>query len=233
MGTQGHRLIGLIAAGLAGPSARGQAFNLDIGPSGSPVPSVGYGGVASQPGFWNLCDSGGKPLTDATGVVTTCELSFPSNQVASQPIDGIDPGDKELMESYLFGDRGGITQLSLTNLAPGEYTVFVYAWSGPNTPNPDRSVITVIEYTSGAFQTVETHFDNIWHGQADGVTYAKVNFQVIAPNGALGFRLESIGGGEDTPVSVLNGIQIVPIPGPGSGALSFAGAWCLAVRRRR
>lgn len=137
------------------------------------------------------------------------------------------------MDDYLAGDRNGTTELQLFNLAVGRYTAYVYAWYPPNSFGADHSEITVVEFTTGSFQTVRTDYGAGWAGQALGITYAKTDFEVIAPNGVLLFRLESIGSGEDSPVSVLNGIQIVPIPAPGISALVCAGAGWLSVRRRR
>ncbi len=136
------------------------------------------------------------------------------------------------MDSLMAGDRNGLSLVAVSNLAPGGYTAWIYAWSGPGSPNPTKSRITLVEYTTGFFQTVETDFNNIWGGQAQGVTYAKVNFNVTSTGGLLVFRLESLGQNDRSPVSVLNGIQIVPIPAPGVPA-ALAITALAACRRRR
>lgn len=80
-----------------------QGFNIDIGPASATVPGAMYAGAAGQPGYWNGL-SGTTTLADLSGGLTSV-VAATSLSLGSLPIPGAAPGDKELMESMLFGDR--------------------------------------------------------------------------------------------------------------------------------
>ncbi len=223
-------VVGVVWAVESG--ALGQALNIDIGPTGSSVPSEMFGGAASQPGYWNLDDGSGQFLRDSSGNLTSARAGIQGSTPAALSIDGIGPGDKELMESMLFGDRNSMTSVGVLGLVPGDYRLYLHAWSPIDDPNRTESRIAIDETTSGYFSVVGTNFNNIWGGQALGVSYAVADVTVQQSGGLLLFTLMSLGNGEDSPVSVLNGIQIVPIPAPGAGVIAgVAAVW--STRRRR
>lgn len=120
----------------------------------------------------------------------------------------------------------------MQGLAPGVYRLYVYGWSPFDDPNPTMSRIAIDETTSGSFQIVETHFNNIWSGDVSGVTFATSEIEVQATGGLLLFTLLSLGNGEDSPVSVLNGIQIVPIPAPTTAVMVLVLLPLASCRRR-
>lgn len=223
----------LSALSVWAPIANGQVFNLDVGPTDAPLPAIQYGASADQAGIWNRVDGTLRSFLDVNGIATDFRGAVSSSSsLRSTAVAGLDPGDKELMESYLLGDVLGLTRVSFTGLRPGAYRAFIYAWHAPDSSGGTRSEIELVETSTGFSQVVTTLFGSPWSGQAEGTTYATVNFSVVDSSGLLFFRLKSLGNDEDSPVSVLNGIQIVPIPAPGPAA-SMPIFSLIAIHRRR
>lgn len=118
--------------------------------------------------------------------------------------------------------------IRMTDVQPGWYNVFVYAWGGNLGWNHSLRVGTFNgDGMSGEFSTVT--YTTQWPGQqVYGVTYVALSIQVLPEFGLLGVSLSS------PPVqgfNAVNGIQIVPIPAP--GALATLAIAPLLRRRRR
>ncbi len=114
-------------------SAQTLNFNLDVG--SGPVPSASYGAAASQPGQWMLIDAATPfvniPLTNIYGTATTATLNYSSG------FDfGYDNPQTQGDDAALFDDTQGAFANShwmLSNLRPGDYEVWSYAWA-PDSP---------------------------------------------------------------------------------------------------
>ncbi|MCG3123791.1 MAG: hypothetical protein GIKADHBN_02212 [Phycisphaerales bacterium] len=222
----------LVVAGGICRIATAQPFNLDIAPSDAILPGVEYAGAANQAGLWNRVDGSSGVLRDVNGNLTSSQSGLLGGLLTTTSITGADPGDKELMESVFFGDRIGSAQAGVSNLAPGPYRIYVYAWQPPDSPLATQSRIAINETTSGTSLVVETVFGGGWSGHSPGMTYATADINVVASSGLLLFGLLSLGNGEDSPVSVLNGIQIVPIPAPTTAVMVLVLLPLASCRRR-
>ena len=216
--TVGCFVFALIVCGYAGA----QAINIDIGvPGVDPRPSSAFAGVSGQAGFWHQSLGDGEHLTDINGVVTAAAIgaSFISPVSRSVPIANED--ERRLFSSAaVFGF--GRTEFHLAFLTPGWYDVYVYCWGGPGYRNPDISLTT-----SESFLNFATNLSLPWPGeQVRGITY--VQGRVYSTGGLLvNYDLPFTGG-----FAPISGVQVVPVPGPGSAPILLA-AGLLAVRRRR
>ena len=122
---------GIVAlAGLAS----GQSFNVDVGVNlNSTPPTNAYGAAAGQTGFWNEYDvTTTATLNDLAGNPTAVQLSKVgglSNYWWDNPATSGD--DEALMDCIQdCGNLPGIkSDFTLTGLANGDYTVYIYAWT--------------------------------------------------------------------------------------------------------
>lgn len=216
----------VVVASLAcAAEASAQAFNLDFG-SGV-VPDSSYGAGAEQAGTWNqvIANSGGLTTTDGqTSFVTYTNSMFDG----SVSIPGAGGDDAVLMSDYLY-NSGGRT-LHLTNLT-GDFMFYLYGWAAPlDGPSGTGGTTTFkIGIPGGNSQQVTLDYSDPWPGmQVEGNTYAKI--QVHIPSFAS-FIIVSV----DPPglgYSIIQGMQIAPIPGPPVAVVGLVGGVAV-VRRRR
>lgn len=206
-------------------SALGQAFNIDCGGNIGTPPISSYGAGAAQAGFWNSVGISAE-LRDLNDNVTPARLGLTGGGSELFEIIGASNGDEDLMES-VFSITSGSNLLSLTNLAAGPYDRYAYSWGGQIFG--DRTVGFGVHNGVDTFGGSLT-FGPVWPGQqVEGETYARIPVEVLE---GRNFLTLSIGGGGSKTFNVLAGIQLVPIPAPGS-VVVMMGAGVLAMRRRR
>lgn len=221
---------------LAG-AASGQAFNIDAGPDGQTVPSTGYGGASLQSGLWDSTSS--AFARDTSGTTTSTLISFNRARLVSQAIPGASGDDAVLMEDMVYSGSslGGALPVGVGPLALGQYKVYVYGWAGQvqwysGISRNRTGLFRVRDNSSGTAADFQLNYTDVWPGhQVLGETYFTFDLNVTKPN--AGFSVELMGqGGEFTPrPAVCNGIQIVPVPAPGT--LATLAIAPLLHRRRR
>lgn len=208
-----------LAAAVVSCATSAQSFNIDCGVALG-TPSTSFGGAAGQPGVWNqFAGNTDEPLAlvDVSGGATgvTMALSLPAGPGFTDHPD-VTGETGSLLEDYI-DLRSISTQMTFSGLAAGEYLLYVYAWA-PDSPFFSTSVWLDPE------EAVVVGGD--WPGELTaGVTHAAFQFEIT---GAEDLTVNMFGFTKGT----LNGVQIVQIPAPGSGALlALAGA--ASARRRR
>lgn len=209
----------------------GQAFNIDAGliPGAGELPGSNYGAAAGQLGQWTYGVGSSINLIDTSGFETPARLGITGGG-AGGTLSGIptsDVDEQRMMSSYIGFSGTTSTSASVADLEAGWYDVYVYCWSGPSSPlnGFSRPGITIrFEEDSYFFQPATTL---AWPGfQVEGVTYVR----------ARGYIDNAMQIDYFVPTnrnSVLSGIQLVPVPGPGAGFVLVAGLSIGSIRRRR
>lgn len=117
----------------------------------------------------------------------------------------------------------GRTSFGVSGFTPGWYEVYVYCWGGPGYRNSD-----IIFLTNDSAASYATNLSLPWPGeQVKGRTHVKS--RLFMGDGAVSIYYDLPFTGGFAPIS---GIQVVPVPGPGSAPVLLA-AGLLAARRRR
>jgi len=122
------RSWGLLVLATATPMSVAQSLNVNLGPAGAMTPQSSYGRAKSQPGYWNVASGIGEVLLDVYSNATPVK-SARSCSVGSRTLSGLSSGDRELMQSYFYGNQqfGSSEGLSMSKLAPSWYDVYIYA----------------------------------------------------------------------------------------------------------
>lgn len=207
--------------------AHGQAFNIDCGGVFGVPPSDAYGAGAGQSGYWNPTTNIANGMRDIHGTAT--DASFASGGgVTLFDIAGATGDDERLMESLIQVQATDPT--GIFGLRAGLYDVYVYSWL----PRDEGTRTVHIAAFNGDGTTnvvAEITYGGPWPGQqVEGETFARLTIDVIDGRNFIGLGISGGFGKELT--NALNGIQIVPIPAPGSAALCFS-LGAIALRRKR
>lgn len=220
------RTIHLALVALTPLCASGQAFNIELGPSSSALPTSSYGAVAGQTGLWTRGLRLGSALTDVNGNLTTATFAGSGIPASLSGVPNTSADEKLFMSTAYLLDSGASNYATIGGLASGWYDVYLYCWTGTsvNGANPLISIGT----DSSNFQATPNCVAP-WPGQQTlGITYVKFTLRVQQPGTGIGI----VYGLAPDRVAALSGIQIVPVPTPGAaGLLTFAALG--AARRRR
>ena len=205
------------------PKAFAQAFNIDCGGRVETTPDSSYGAGAGQSGFWNPAGIVVDNLRDINGSLTSVRLGGSSVGVLN--LDGATGNDELLMETVY--QMSPSTLVSLTNLAPGHYDLYAYSWF----PLDSDTHTVFFTARNGASEVIDSlTFGGPWPGgQIEGITFARIPVEVLP---GRNFLTLNVVGGSAKSSNVLNGLQLVPIPAPGSAAFLFGVATLIAPRRR-
>jgi hypothetical protein len=193
-------------------SAFGQAFNVDLGANTTyPIPSPSFGGAAGQVGVWNAVDATSAvatPLVAASGAVTGATLAHTGgngNFQVNNP--GTTGDDQRLLDDVQdLGGTGGTSTWTFSGLAPGNYSVYVYAWA-PDSPTLYLTDVTV----AGGAAGTQTCGGGTFPGYALGVTHV---VDSTSSYGALTLTVAT-----NTGFGSVNGFQLAPLPCDGSPLL--------------
>ncbi len=196
----------LLAASLGAGPAAGQSLNIDISPPGGGPPHA-YA-AAGEAGVWNSIPAAHNSVTEnlvgLDGVPTTADL----RQIGGLDLVTVDDpatagGDGLLMDDYLVTfDLGLETCIFLTEMAPGEYEVLIYAWM-PAQPG-------VLSHTSVDQETGEPHYSvgGTWPGgHAELVTYSR-HVLTVAADGELNLHSGIVPDANPLEGAALNGLQV-------------------------
>ena len=109
--------------------AAAQSLNVDVG-SVLGVPGNGYGAAAAQPGEWNQMNDGtSMSLVGLAGQATGASVSaLGANFAFWFDNTGTSGDDEQLMDDACDGP----VTYTFSGLAPGDYTVYTYAWAPDN-----------------------------------------------------------------------------------------------------
>ncbi len=197
-------LLGALAS-----AAAAQSFNVDLGNLGTP-PATSYGAAAGQPGLWNDVPTlGVQQLNNLAGTLTPATITVASAANFTFDNLGTFGDDEALMDDILDLP----TNITITGLAPGAYTVFTYAWA------PDDPIHLTNVAVTGSPDPLQI-CGGTWGGSHQlGVSYTRhtVVISAASPNLEVLFTL---GGGQYVSC---NGMQIV------QGPLSPGTTYCTAV----
>lgn len=219
------RSLVFLCVTLTAGHALGQAFNIDCGGTVGTLPKDSYGAGSFQTGRWNAV-SDEADLRDLDGNPTPVRLGFTGGGSAVFDIATATDGDEDLMES-VFTVSAGSNLLSIINLGAGRYDLYAYSWGG-QLFGPRTVGFTVRNGVNTYID--ELTFGATWPGQQVlGETFVRMPVEVLE---GRNFLTLSIGGGSSKTFNVLAGLQLVPIPAPGSAAFLF-GLAALGARRRR
>jgi hypothetical protein len=191
-------LASLLAIPAATPAAA-QSLNVDVG-SVLGVPASAYGGAAGQPGVWNqMSDGSGMQLVDLAGQPTSVIVSaLGANFAFWSDNPGTTGDDEQLLDDAC----DGAATYTISGLAPGDYTVYTYAWA------PDSASYLSTVDVPGSTDPAQT-VGGSWPGaHALGVTYAR--HDVAAPTGQIVIDVSVA-----STYATSNGFQIVDNGGGG------------------
>ena len=215
-------MVGGVVVAIVAECAGAQAINFDLWLAGT-TPSDNYGGGAGQAGVWNA--AGKFPFADVDGNLTSIYLSPNGGGSATVHVPGASPDDAALMDDfYSLQDSN---YLAVGNLSEGKYRVYVYMWQGAIEQKSGYTDCRVIVQGNTPSNTLlSTTYTKDWPGQqVYKTTYDYVDIQ-ISGSATIFFTP----GFKD--FCILQGFQLVPIPGPSSLAL-LAPLGLAATRRRR
>ncbi len=213
------RSIALAAALSAAGSATAQSTNIDFNNQRG-VPTAGYA-AAGLPGVWNALlgpEGVAESLVGLDGLSITATIT----QTGAAAIDGFDHPMMDGEVAALLEDRllsfFPTINLDFEGLDNGLYQVFTYAFSR----SPRDARVTINDDPATAFDYITG-----WTGALElGVNYAMHIADVV--DGSLRISIDFPG---DDPV--VQGVQLVLVPGPGAAALLLVGGYFSAVGKRR
>lgn len=145
----------------------------------------------------------------------------------SMTISGADAEDFALMGDYLY-NTGGRT-LHLAGLT-GDYTFYLYGWAAPLDGPFGTGGTTPFKIAIPGGNTKQVTLDYFapWPGmQVEGNSFVKVDVHIPSSASFIIISVDPPGLG----YSIIQGMQIVPIPAPPAAAL-LLGAGVLSRRRR-
>lgn len=200
---------------VVGSSALAQSFNIDFG-NGNPAPSSAYGAASGSVGFWNTYAGGPMALSNVSATLTPVTIAGGPTGFLNSFNDPLTLGDDDsLLDDYI-----GIPFIDtwvVNGLAAGTYDVYGYTWTfGP--------LSTGIDVNLQGQQVI----GGVWPGSFTPTMYSHHTVTLVA-NQPLVIDVYSINGA----LGAIAGLQIVPTPTPGTGALLAVGAGVFGVRRRR
>ena len=198
-------------------------INIDFGLPGT-APNSTFGGAGS-PGLWNVVDrvttSGfaGDPILDINGQTTSLMITTSQTMVdvtpSSQPFS---PTLAPLLGDYLVGGANTFT-MTFLGLPEGLYKFVIYATGRQDVPRA-TTITTVGDPGS------QTSVSGIYSGQlAEGETHSTM----IRPVGKSGVAFQIFSPSD----GFINGIQIAPIPEPGTTVLVVIALIAAVSRRKR
>jgi hypothetical protein len=210
----GKRLAFVMVFVLGG-AAHAQSINVSFGhTSGAPASTYAAAGAA---GTWNAITGVSGPSYDHLAALdgSTTDISMtqsPTTTVLSGGDSSVTGDDAALLENGLV-TTGAETCLMFSGFDAGTYEVLIYAWvpSEPTTKSRTRQ--------DEAASTIDV--GGAWPGEhQEGVTYARY----VVTVGSDGNLPAHSGLAPNMPSAALNGVQIRPLPAPGSDAGMTAGA---------
>lgn len=226
------RTLACVVAGGVCATANAELINIDFSSTGAagPAPSSSYPAAAGQPGVWNNFTSptvASAPLVDIGGNATALTLSltsggfmFDSSSFAPNGTSTAPGSNEEFLMDDVW-DSPVNAQITIGNLAAGNYALYVYGGS------PDSATTQMNFIVNGNSQFVGGTWTNPFNGVEDyqaGVTHAV--FNVNHAGGNLVINVPDVAGFES-----VNGLQIAAVPEPAS--IGLLGAIGLASLRRR
>ncbi len=188
-----HLLLGLLSSA---PVLAFQSINVDIGSSifGAGVPDATYGAAANSAGTWNDIDAdlflagatySSGPLMDLSGAPTAVTIaldSFGPGFIAYEFNEPNTVGDDEaLLDDIYYVDGPHI--MTINGLAPGAYTVYVYAMA-PDDPTAQTTVDV-----AGSPDPIATVFGDFAGGFVRNITHSQHRVTVAA-GGAIQINLD-------------------------------------------
>ncbi|MFO0783503.1 MAG: hypothetical protein U0636_07450 [Phycisphaerales bacterium] len=206
----------LVASAALCASAAAQSFNIDIG-NATPAPSSAYGAAANQAGVWNVYTGGTlNNLQDLGGNSTSVSLTGTGGILGGFNDPGTFGDDEALMDDGMVVPF--METYTLSGLAAGSYSVYLYSWTVSNLP-------TGYNVNNTGFQTV----GGAWPGgHVAGVTYLAYNVN-IAQGQDIIITVHSVDGA----LGAFGGLQVVQVPAPGAAAALLGGFLARGGRRRR
>ncbi|MCA8976674.1 MAG: hypothetical protein KDC98_18275 [Planctomycetes bacterium] len=190
-------LLGAVAPFLFAAGTAAQSYNIDIHESPSVPPPQSYPGFAGQPGVWNNLPAFATapvPIVDPAGVSTGSRAWFSVSPAGSSVQPGIPAPHTELYEDFAATDS--TAQLTIDNLAAGNYVAVVYSWY-PNTTT--QFTLTA----GGAPQTDVVQCQPPFPGHKVGVTLRQFQFS-LAVQSSITIDFTAIAGEG----GVINGVQL-------------------------
>lgn len=212
------RVIALACVASLSGVASGQSFNIDFSVREGVPPST-FGAPAGQPGVWNGLSvdtqSGPFALVDLAGdpIATTLDASEWEFDVAPSGSSETGPA-APLLNDYAASSSNDAT-IGLTGLQDGLYEIYSVVNFGADFGTPTVRINGDERVVGGEV--------NI--GLIEGRSYARHSTTVTG--GTL--DIEFLG----TNDAVVNGIQVVLVPGPGAAVAAPLGLAALTLRRRR
>lgn len=194
------------------------ALNVDFGVVYG-TPSTSYGAASGQVGNWNQVGLGVTALFDIAGNSAGVDLDLVAatdgGYVGTAPAND----DELLFDDNFFQTSGATWNADLSGIAPGFYLVFLYAPSNGAVPSGAMTVngVAVASIPGDTGGTL-----------IEGTSWVGVGVEVT--DGSLAIS------GAGASASGLAGLQLVPLPEPGSVSMLASGATLLtllAARRRR
>ncbi|MEM7577238.1 MAG: PEP-CTERM sorting domain-containing protein [Planctomycetota bacterium] len=199
---------------------------------------------------WNVLASDSSSFVDENGVaVTDLTADFGTGNNAAvdysqatraaawsgnQPYPLWDTG---LGQDNVVRDTGGLigVALEIDGLAPGVYDFYLSAFRGDGVDNPGRdydvrwdvSGSAITDFSSIAATTLTNASPTSVSTWNPGENYATGQFTIDGTNTALYLHVES-----DSFIGVMNSLEIVPVPEPGTLALLGLGGAMTLLRRR-
>lgn len=193
---------------LHGSVTMGQAINLDMnrGPgagAGAGVPTSGFGGAAGQPGVWNdVPPTGLGPiaLVGLDGAATGVTLTRSGNLFLTAFNHSNTTGDYDRLLDDCMGFTGPTT-MTFSGLAPGPYTILVYAI----TPFEDLNYVNVTVQGSTS-QNPQIVGGSVPVNNLLPQACYSTHLVDVAPGGSIVVSMTDFGKSNQ---GVVNGVQII------------------------
>ncbi len=192
-------LFGALSPVLFVAASVAQSFNIDIHETPSTPPPASYGGYPAQPGTWNNLSAftgAPMPLVDLAGLPTTSRAWFSTLPSASSVQPGIPAPDTELYEDFAATDF--VAQLSIDNLAAGNYVAVVYSYY------PNVSTGFTVN-AGGTAQSANVSCPPTFPGHQVGSTLRSFQFSLTGPASTITIDFAFLSGEG----GVFNGVQLV------------------------
>lgn len=210
--------LGLLTAGAMSLAALGQSVNIDFNDAaGTPADDYAAAGLA---GFWNtvISDDGVvTPLLGLDGLPTGASVVHDGAGYQITDQQTTEGNDAALLRDYLFSFGPPMT-LDFSGLEVGTYDIYTYTYFHDENSRPFEV------WVNDDRETVQEIIGRFDQGFVAGRSHALHTVQVL--DGTLAV---TIGEGGDP---LVNGLQLVFVPGP-SGIATLLGAGFLVRRRRR